>query len=665
MLLEMKNLKDIIKYSTNMKLLYVEDDEIARDSTMLVLEDFFDDITLAVDGKDGLEKYNQNHFDIIITDINMPRLSGLEMTDEIRKKDTKIPILILSAHNETDFFMDSIKHSIEGYLLKPINIEQFLNILEKVIEKLKLQEEAQKGMHLLHQYQQLTDKNAIVSKMNTSGLLTYANNKYCHLSGYNLDELLGKPCQIIRHPDFAESLEDEIWETINDKKELWHGIIRNQSKNGTTYYVRSSIKPILDKDDNVIEFMGIHYDISDIMNPKKQLQDLIDSTDESMVVIIKIEEFDDIEKYYGHLLSQKIENTFADNLLNLIPKRCEFDKIYILGNGEYAFAKDNKSCNLNNSDVVYELKTFQKKIDDLEINIDGIDYDISILISFANGKDALDNAKYGLKELLRTNSDFIQATHLIEQERILAEENIRTLKMVKRAIERDNIISYFQPIIDNKTQEVEKYESLVRLINDDGDTLAPYFFLDIAKKGKYYTQITHIVLQNSFNALKYTNKGISINLSALDIEKSATRERIFTLIEENKKDAHRIIFEFLEDERMKDLKLIQEFVKHVKTYGIRIAIDDFGTGYSNFKRLLNYQPDILKIDGNLVKDIETNTYSLSIVKTIVAFAKEQNIKLIAEYVENQNIYNILNSLGVDYSQGYYFGKPDKLEGGIK
>ncbi len=98
----------------------------------------------------------------------------------------------------------------------------------------------------------------------------------------------------------------------------------------------------------------------------------------------------------------------------------------------------------------------------------------------------------------------------------------------------------------------------------------------------------------------------------------------------------------------------------MKKFGVKIAIDDFGAGYSNFERLLDYQPDLLKIDGSLIRDIETNSYSKSVVKTIVAFAKEQNIETIAEYVENGNIYKILKKMGVDYSQGYYFGKPEPL-----
>lgn len=95
--------------------------------------------------------------------------------------------------------------------------------------------------------------------------------------------------------------------------------------------------------------------------------------------------------------------------------------------------------------------------------------------------------------------------------------------------------------------------------------------------------------------------------------------------------------------------------------GVTIAIDDFGAGYSNFERLLEFEPDILKIDGSLIKNIVIDEYSRNVVETIVSFAKKQNIITIAEYVENEEIFNILYNLGVDYSQGYYFGKPEQIE----
>ena len=232
--------------------------------------------------------------------------------------------------------------------------------------------------------------------------------------------------------------------------------------------------------------------------------------------------------------------------------------------------------------------------------------------------------------------------------------------MVKIALDNYKIVSYFQPIINNKTKEVEKYESLVRLVDENGNVLSPYSFLDISKKGSYYNKITHRVLENSFKILEYISTKISINLSSLDIEKEETRVKLYSLLEEYKEDASRIVFELLEDEDVKDFAVIKSFIKRVKKLGVMIAIDDFGAGYSNFERLLEFEPDILKIDGSLVKNIVNDTYSRNIVETIVSFAKKQNIITIAEFVENEEIFNILNEMGVDYSQGYYFGEPKKI-----
>jgi EAL domain-containing protein (putative c-di-GMP-specific phosphodiesterase class I) len=170
-----------------------------------------------------------------------------------------------------------------------------------------------------------------------------------------------------------------------------------------------------------------------------------------------------------------------------------------------------------------------------------------------------------------------------------------------------------------------------------------------------------MVLTNSFQALSDTSMDISINLSSLDIQKEETVKKFLDLLEAHKTEAHRIVLELLEDEKIENIHVIQDFIQKVKLYGVHLAIDDFGEGYSNFTRLLKYKPDFIKIDGSLIKHIEEDDFSKHMVETIVTFAKKRNIKTIAEYVENRGIFEILCHLGVDYSQGYYLGKPDILK----
>ena len=663
----MISLEETIKYTKKLRLLYVEDNQEARASTLAVLEEFFQDILVAVDGQDGLDTFTKNktspdnnHIDIIITDINMPNLNGLKMIAKIRKIDKAIPILVLSAYNESGFFIDSIKLGIEGYLLKPIDIEQFLGVLNKVVEKIQLQEESITNLNLLYQYQEITDKSAIVSKTDPDGVITYVNEAFAAISEFSKDELIGQNHNIVRHPDNHPSIYKELWYTIRDQKKIWQGTVRNISKNGKAYYARTTIKPILSQDGTILEYIALRDNITDIMNPKEQLNDLVSSAQESIVVYIKIEEFNDIEKFYGQKLASQFEDRFAADIFKFMPYGCDFKNVFVLGGGNYVLAKNLKHLSTTVENTEKNLKEFQKKVNNAAISIGDVDYDISVIISFSYGKDALENSKYGIKELIQTKQDFIVANNLAQKGQNDAEKNLQVLKMVKKALEEGKIISHFQPIVHNRTKKIQKYESLVRLIDNDENIISPYLFLDTAKKGKYYAQITLRVLQNSFQSLQETDMDISINLSVLDIEKSFTREKIFSLLELYKDKASRVVFELLEDEDVKDFNLVQEFISTVKKMGAKIAIDDFGAGYSNFERLLDYQPDILKIDGSLVKNIDKNSLSLSIVKTIVAFAKEQNIQTVAEYVENESIYNILNDLGVDYSQGYFFGKPAPL-----
>ena len=137
-------LKNIIKYTKHMNLLYVEDEDGARDAAKIFLGEFFKTVITAINGQDGLEKYklNQNKIDIILSDINMPKLNGIQMITEIKKLDKRdIPMIFLSAHGEADYFIKAIELNIHAYILKPLTMNQFLNTLEHIIEKIALKQE--------------------------------------------------------------------------------------------------------------------------------------------------------------------------------------------------------------------------------------------------------------------------------------------------------------------------------------------------------------------------------------------------------------------------------------------------------------------------------------------------------------------------------------------
>ena len=657
------DIESVVGFFSGTKLLYVEDNKEAREATLGILEEFFGDIYIGVDGVDGYNKFveHYNDIDLIITDINMPNMNGIEMISKIKESNLKeVPVLVLSAHNEVDYFINSIKVGINGYLLKPVDIEQFVASLCQVSQTIKLSRELREKSILLEQYQHIADLSSIVSKTDKKGIITYVNDKFCQVSKYSRDELIGKPHNIVRHPDMPKEAFKDMWDTIKNKKKIWQGVVKNRAKDGSFYYVNATVGPILDQNGEIQEYIALRSLVTDIMDPKKRLQDFIKDTKKFAIAYFKIEDFEDFQFYYGLRLSGEMEEALVSSLQKNIPKELSIE-MFDLGEGEFVLAKDLQNCKKSDEEIKEFFKNLQKQLNTQKLQVGDIDYDVTVMMSLAYGDNALDDAKYGIKKAVIENKLYILANDFAKIAHKKAEQNINIIKMVKSALSNDKIISLFQPIVNNKTKEIEKYESLVRIIDKNGQIVSPFFFLEVARKGMYYSSLTSKILKNSFEALQMTQKDISINLSAYDIEKEHTRYEIYDYLDRFYNDAQRLVFELLESEEVVDFQIIKDFIKHVKSYGVKIAIDDFGSGYSNMKRLIKYDPDIIKIDGTLVKDLEFDKKSLSIIKGFLSFAKEQDIQTVAEFVENENIYLILKDLGVDYSQGYYFGKPEKLK----
>lgn len=664
--MDSQKLEEIKLFCKTLNLLYIVEDKNCINNNLEYFKNFFNEVVFLDNSLDAIREFGKNKFSIVITDINIPELDGFELIRNLRNINKNIITIIYSENDDRSSFFKTIELKIDGYLMPPFDENEFLKILFKSIINCKCRteriEKKKNDLKILKQYTELVDKNSIISKTDENGIITSANDNFCKISEYSKSELIGKRHNIVRHPDNPKEFYDDLWNTIKNKKTEWSGVIKNLSKTGKTYYIKTTIKPILDSNNNILEYISVRSNVNTIMSDKKHLIDKINSNNIFLLILIQIEDFDILDKFYNILTVDKIEKMFAFNMLSYLPNSYIFENIYNIGNGQFALLTDFFDYSSSEININDYLETFVKNIRKSTLTIDEIEYDLNIIVSYSFGKEHLyEDARCGLTDAINKKLIIKYSNDSSIREHIEAKRNMEVIKMVKIALDNYKIVSYFQPIINNKTRKIDKYESLVRLIDENGVVLSPYAFLDISKRGNYYNKITHRVLENSFKILEHISTKISINLSSLDIEKESTRTKLFELLDEYKADTSRIVFELLEDEDVKDFEVIKSFIKKVKKLGVMIAIDDFGAGYSNFERLLEFEPDILKIDGSLVKNIVHDAYSRNVVETIVSFAKKQNIVTIAEYVENEEIFNILNDLGVDYSQGYYFGEPKSID----
>jgi c-di-GMP phosphodiesterase len=239
------------------------------------------------------------------------------------------------------------------------------------------------------------------------------------------------------------------------------------------------------------------------------------------------------------------------------------------------------------------------------------------------------------------------------------ENNILWKQKIKEALKNNNILPYFQPIVNNRTGKIEKYESLVRLIDARGNIIAPHYFLDIAKKSHCYCEITKVMIDKSFAVFENKEYEFSVNLTMYDILDEEMNGYIKKKIKENQGTARRLVFEILESEGIENYKEVMLFIEEVKEFNCKIAIDDFGSGYSNFDHILKLDVDYIKIDSSLIKNIDKDSNAQIITKTISNFSKELGLKTISEYVHSEEVFQKGIQLGIDYSQGFYFGEPQE------
>jgi len=256
----------------NQIILYMEDDVDVRNTTARVLRTCGAQVVTAQDGEEGIEAFVRYRPDLVITDIGMPKLNGLDVARKIRAVDGETPIVITSGYSDVECFLSSIDLGVNQFLIKPIALKKLMEVVNRLLEKGLMLKELREQSSLLMEYKKAVDVSSIVSKTDPKGIITFVNDHFCDISGYTKDELIGRPHSIIRHPDMPSSAFKDMWETIQSKR-TWNGIVKNRAKNGSAYHVKTTIIPILDSSGGILEYIGIRSDITEVETIRAKLGD--------------------------------------------------------------------------------------------------------------------------------------------------------------------------------------------------------------------------------------------------------------------------------------------------------------------------------------------------------------------------------------------------------
>lgn len=243
---------------------------------------------------------------------------------------------------------------------------------------------------------------------------------------------------------------------------------------------------------------------------------------------------------------------------------------------------------------------------------------------------------------------------------VIIREKYHMVNVINYAIANDTIIPQYQGIYSNSSQNIEHYESLMRIMDEDGRMYYPNAFLDVARSfGMLYDSMSKIMVGKVFEHFKdLTNKSVSINLGIRDIRNRDMTEFIYDFLG-TAPHPQNFVFEILENEDIDDYTTIIAFVDRIHELGGKIALDDFGSGFSNLQHVMDIHFDYLKIDGSIVKRCVDNKEAENLIALISGWKKlsEREINIIAEFVENEDIQDKMVRYGIDYSQGFLFSKP--------
>ncbi len=508
----------------------------------------------------------------------------------------------------------------------------------------------------------------LVSTSDIDGYITYVNDELCRVSGYTREELIGKPYSIFKDPDTSKEVYAELWRVIQSGK-TYTNMLKNKKKDGSFFYANTKIIPITDDKDKIIEYIAFRDDVTELINSKEELKTtflkdpmtnlgnrlkmLSDVNDDSYLAIFDVNFFREINDFYGYKVGDMVLKDLARRMCEHF---CDNEiEVYHLNADEFGVMASRKS--ITQSRFFELLKDFLDINKNSELLLDeqtqiiirltcGVSYDSDNLVNFTD---------IAHKHAKKINKDILEYTNDINMDEEY-KKNLEWTSELKKAIDEDRIKAYFQPIVNAKTSKIEKYETLMRLIKSNGEEVSPIYFLDIAKKTRIYKELTKIIVKQAFEKFSSLEYEFSINLSVEDILFHDVSSWFFDLALE-KGVQNQLVIELVESEGIESFDLMNEFIQKAKEHGMKIAIDDFGTGYSNFEYLIKLNANYLKIDGSLIREIDKDEKIYGVVESIVAFAKKNNIKVIAEFVSTQEIYEKIQELNIDFGQGFYLGKP--------
>ncbi len=596
---------------------------------------------------------------------------------------------------ERIFRADTTQVALDGEILDviismpiPSTDEGFHNLPVSILDisKRKQMEEELKKIS-----RAVESSSAMVIITNRNGIIEYVNPKFTEITLYTKEEAIGMPHSILNSGDQPDEFYKEMWKTILSGKE-WKEDIRNRKKDGRLYWDRVSISGIKDENGDFPYFVSIQDDVSEVYELTEQLSyqasydaltGLINRREfenranrllstirrdrsEHAMCFLDLDQFKVINDTCGHAAGDELLRQLGNLLKKKIRKR---DTLARLGGDEFGILMEY--CSLGEAHRIAD--TVLQTVKDYQFFWEGEMFRIGVSIGLVTVTEATSNftelfkqadaACYLAKDLGRNR---IHTYHPADTVLAIRHGEIQWVGRIYQALDDNRFCLYAQPIMALDTGKRQHYELLLRMLDEQGEIIPPGTFLPAAERYNLIEKLDAWVLNCACTFLaenpRFVNNTefVSINISGPSLTNRDFLEKIIEKFHETGISPGKLCFEIIETIAVTNLELATNFISTLKKKGCHFALDDFGSGFSSFGNLKNLPVDYLKIDGMFVRDIVNDPIDHAMVKSINEIGQVMGMQTIAEFVENDEIKRKLETIGVNYAQGFGLGKPEPL-----
>jgi diguanylate cyclase (GGDEF)-like protein len=598
----MAQLQDLLPFTKKLSLLYIDSQDAYRSKMGASLQKIFHMVDESKDGYDALNLYKINRHDIVIVDHSIPSMSATQLVKNIRAIRAGQPILY--THPEApsvDQLMMLFNYGLQGVIFKPFSLEQLLESLQesvRVAYQYRQDREQVRNMETVHKQQAARLEDAKKHEEKLREDLLYERKR------------LGRAMQL--------------------QKELEKRIEEAESKAGNLRKVH--------------ELTGAA--------SKHALQDALKEEGPKALLYLNIDNFDMINSIFGMGQGNKVLVETTKRLERFLPTNAS---LYHITADEFVILVKKPVASQEVLLAEQVLSMFKEAPIEVGENRHNIQFSIGTdrgegMQLFAHAIDASKEAKAhggGCIRHYRSDSGYI-----VSQRHMLF-----WINTVRKAIEENRLVAYFQPIISNTDQSIQHYEVLCRIIDEKNQPIKAEKFIDAAVVAGLSTQISRIVIDKAFKHFSTNMFRFSININRNDLEENYLESFLDYKCKRYNIDPDRVYLELVEESSMESSKQMMQQIQRLREAGFHIAVDDFGIEHSMLSRMLQFRADFIKIDSTFIQDLPQNAFHRLVVENIVQFAQKANMKTVAEHVDSEEVHRIVHDLGVDYSQGFFVGRP--------